>query len=111
MCNVFPSGILCGPWPTSHFPQHSRSRAALPFRIWEALKDRLLDNVLEFFEDLLGRIVLHRSMTLWHRWRPWHQNYVIPKSFRARLIARWRACVSVFGFFRKYVLISARPMP
>ncbi|MBV8903450.1 MAG: hypothetical protein JOZ22_07420 [Acidobacteriia bacterium] len=64
--NVFPSRITRRSRSIRQFTQNGRTRAADSFRVRELPEDRLLHNVLEFFENLIGRIVLHQSKSLWH---------------------------------------------
>src|SRR5690348_10993591 len=96
MGDVFPDRVTSRAWAVRKLAQRFCARTALSLRVGELPEDRLLNNVLELFEDLIGRFV-HQSKTLCHRWDARHSQ-PMPKSFRPRLMALWRFWVSVFGF-------------
>jgi hypothetical protein len=97
MGDVLPDRVTRWAWAVRKLAQGFSTKTALSLRVGEFPKDRLLNNVLELFEDLIGGFV-HQSKTLWHRSGS-HHSQLKPKSFRPRLIALWRFCVRVFGFF------------
>src|SRR5579883_1482278 len=97
MGDVFPDRVTRRAWAVRKLAQRFCARTALSLRVGELPEDRLLNNVLELLEDLIGGFV-HQSKTLCHRSGSRHSQPK-PKSFSPRLIALWKFCVSVFGFF------------
>ena len=69
--DMFPSRIPYRARPVCQLPQCLCAGAALSFRVREFTEDCLLNNILELFEYLIGRVVLHRPKTLWHRMLTW----------------------------------------
>jgi hypothetical protein len=71
VCHVIPSRIPYRARPVRQFPQYLCAGTTLSFRVREFTENRLLNNILELIEYLIGRVVLHRPKTLWHRMLTW----------------------------------------
>jgi hypothetical protein len=69
--DVFPSRIAYRARAACQLSQCLCAGTALPFRVREFTEDRLLNNILELVEYLIGGVVLHRPKTLWHRMLSW----------------------------------------